>query len=93
MEQGFPQNQVVRSNPGQRLVTGGITVRMVNSVHDSGLPAPTPTTPYGGPAAGFVITFENGWTIYFTVMLVAALWRLGKRSGQSRPVSTAYAGA
>ena len=78
IEQGVPQSQVVRSNPGQRLMMDGITVRMVNAVHGSGLPAPTPTTPYGGPAAGYVITFENGWTVYFTGSSAAtwdqALW-------------------
>jgi L-ascorbate metabolism protein UlaG (beta-lactamase superfamily) len=66
MEQGVPAAQVVRGNPGQRLKLDGITIRMVGSIHGSGLPAPTPTTPYGGPAAGFYITFENGWTVYFT---------------------------
>jgi L-ascorbate metabolism protein UlaG (beta-lactamase superfamily) len=39
---------------------------MVTTQHGSGLPAPSPTTPYGGPAAGFVITFENGYTVYFS---------------------------
>ena len=78
MEQGLPQNQVIRSNPGGRMVMDGIVIRMVGSVHGSGLPAPTATTPYGGPAAGFVITFENGWTVYFTGSSAAtadqALW-------------------
>lgn len=78
IEQGVPQQQVVRSNPGGRLRMEGITVRMVGSVHGSGLPQPTQTTPYGGPAAGFVITFENGWTVYFAGSTAAtqdqALW-------------------
>lgn len=78
IEQGVPQSQVVRSNPGGRLTLDGITVRMVGSVHGSGLPQPTATTPYGGPAAGFVITFENGWTVYFVGSSAAtqdmALW-------------------
>jgi hypothetical protein len=47
-------------------------------VHGSGLPSPTATTPYGGLAAGFYITFENGWTVYFTGSSAAtqdqALW-------------------
>ncbi len=77
-EQGVPAAQVVRSNPGGRLSLGGITVRMVGSVHGSGLTPPTATTPYGGPAAGFVITFENGWTVYFMGSSAAtqdmALW-------------------
>jgi L-ascorbate metabolism protein UlaG (beta-lactamase superfamily) len=65
-EQGVPQAQVTRSNPGGRLKLGDITVRMVASQHGSALPAPSPTTPYGGPAAGYFITFENGWTVYFS---------------------------
>jgi L-ascorbate metabolism protein UlaG (beta-lactamase superfamily) len=78
MEQGVPGSQVIRSNPGNRFQFEGITVRVVGSVHGSGLPAPTPSTPYGGPAAGFYVTFENGWTVYFTGSSAAtqdqALW-------------------
>jgi L-ascorbate metabolism protein UlaG (beta-lactamase superfamily) len=78
IEQGVPMQQVVRSNPGNRFNMDGITVRVVSSVHGSGLPKPTATTPYGGPAAGFYITFENGWTVYFTGSSAAtqdqALW-------------------
>lgn len=77
-EMGVPQQQVIRSNPGGRLQLDGVTVRMVGSVHGSGLSRPTQTTPYGGPAAGFVITFENGWTVYFAGSTAAtqdqALW-------------------
>jgi L-ascorbate metabolism protein UlaG (beta-lactamase superfamily) len=66
--QGVPQPQVVRAGPGARLVMDGITVRMVESVHGSGLPVPdgSQSHGYGGPAVGFYITFENGYTIYFT---------------------------
>lgn len=78
MEQGVPMQQVVRSNPGNRFMLDGITVRVVGSVHGSGLPKPTAAVPYGGPAAGFYITFENGWTVYFTGSSAAtqdqALW-------------------
>jgi L-ascorbate metabolism protein UlaG (beta-lactamase superfamily) len=78
MEQGVPQDQVIRSNPGGRYQLGDITLRMVGSVHGSGLPAPTLQTPYGGPAAGLVATFENGWTVYFSGSTEAtqdqALW-------------------
>jgi L-ascorbate metabolism protein UlaG (beta-lactamase superfamily) len=65
-EQGVPQDQVIRSNPGGRLKVGNVTLHMVGSVHGSGLPSPTPQTPYGGPAAGLFATFENGWTVYFS---------------------------
>jgi L-ascorbate metabolism protein UlaG (beta-lactamase superfamily) len=65
-EQGVPQDQVIRSNPGGRYKLGNVTLHMVGSVHGSGLPSPTPQTPYGGPAAGLFVTFENGWTVYFS---------------------------
>lgn len=67
IEQGVPEAQMpVRfANPGDRLRFGAITLRMVGSIHGSGLPAPTASNPYGGPAAGVFITFENGWTVYF----------------------------
>ena len=77
-EQGVPMDQVLRSNPGGRLKMGDVTLRMVGSVHGSGLSAPSPRTPYGGPAAGVFITFENGWTVYFSgstpAMADQALW-------------------
>lgn len=65
IQQGLPREQVIRSNPGNRHNLDGVTVRVVNSVHGSGLPAPTIENPYGGPAAGFMITMEDGFTIYF----------------------------
>ena len=80
-QQGLPVGQVIRSNPGNRLLWEGITIRVVNSVHGSGsgTGANTEVVPsYGGPAAGFYITFENGWTVYFTGSSAAtqdqALW-------------------
>lgn len=65
-EQGVPQPQVVSGNHGERMVMDGIVVRTVNSIHGSSVSAPTGTSPYVGLAAGYVITFENGWTVYFT---------------------------
>ena len=64
---GVPAAQLVRGNPGARLVMDGITIRMVASVHGSGFGTNADgALNYGGPAAGFYITFENGYTIYFT---------------------------
>jgi len=60
---GIPENQFALAQPGSRFNIDGITVRVVNSVHGSGVP--DPGSPYGGPAAGFFITFENGFTVYF----------------------------
>ena len=60
--EGVPMAQVTRSGQGGRLVLDGITVRMVNAIHGNS----TPSAPgYGGLSAGFIITFENGWTLYF----------------------------
>jgi L-ascorbate metabolism protein UlaG (beta-lactamase superfamily) len=65
---GVPEAQVMRRNPGSRFVWEGITVRVVGSVHGSGSgrDAAFERAPiYGGAAAGFIITFENGYTVYF----------------------------
>lgn len=66
VSKGVPEAQVMRRNPGGRLVWEGITIRVVGSVHGSGTGVPSDVVPtYGGAAAGFMITFENGWTVYF----------------------------
>jgi L-ascorbate metabolism protein UlaG (beta-lactamase superfamily) len=73
IQQGVPPDQVIRSNPGNWHDLGGVTVRVVNSVHGSGLPEPTIENPYGGPAAGFFITLENGYTVYFAGSTAATM--------------------
>ena len=73
IQKGVPASQVIRTNPGNRHQFGGITVRVVNSVHGSGLPEPTIDNPYGGPAAGFFVTLENGFTIYFAGSTAATM--------------------
>jgi L-ascorbate metabolism protein UlaG (beta-lactamase superfamily) len=78
---GVPEAQVARRNPGGRFAWEGITVRVVGSVHGSGSgrDAPSDVAPiYGGAAAGFMVTFENGYTVYFPGSSAAtqdmALW-------------------
>jgi L-ascorbate metabolism protein UlaG (beta-lactamase superfamily) len=76
---GVPAEQVMRRNPGGRYTWDGITVRIVTSVHGSGATDPSSKFPiYGGIAAGFIITFENGYTVYFMGSSAAtqdmALW-------------------
>jgi L-ascorbate metabolism protein UlaG (beta-lactamase superfamily) len=69
VEQGVPRVQVPRNffQPGDRFLgVPGITVRSVESVHGSELSPPTAAVPYGGVAAGYFITFENGFTVYFS---------------------------
>ncbi len=77
---GVPEAQVLRRNPGGRFTWEGITVRVVGAVHSSGGRDPSGDYKpiYGGGAGGFVVTFENGYTIYFTGSSAAtqdmALW-------------------
>jgi len=78
---GIPEAQVLRRGPGTRVVSEGITIRVVGSVHGSGSGRDTASDRapiYGGAAGGFIITFENGWTVYFPGSSAAtqdmALW-------------------
>ena len=77
---GVPEAQVVRRNPGGRFAWEGITIRVVGAVHGSSGRDPSGDYKpiYGGVAAGFVVTFENGYTVYFTGSSAAtqdmALW-------------------
>lgn len=73
IQKGIPREQVIRSNPGNWHDLSGIIVRVVNSVHGSGLPGPTIENPYGGPAAGFFITLKNDYTIYFAGSTAATM--------------------
>jgi L-ascorbate metabolism protein UlaG (beta-lactamase superfamily) len=59
-----PEKQLIASGIGNMHNFDGVTVRLVHSIHGSG--TRDATAPYGGPAAGFMITFENGLTVYFT---------------------------
>jgi L-ascorbate metabolism protein UlaG (beta-lactamase superfamily) len=79
IEQGVPRAQVAQFiAPGDRLRVGGVTARVVESVHGSGVPKPSATVPYGGVAGGVILTFENGLTVYFSgsapAMADQALW-------------------
>ena len=56
-----PLEQVLRSNPGDWNKVEGITIRNLGAIHGSG----TADKAYGGSAMGFMITFENGLTVYF----------------------------
>jgi len=77
---GVPEAQVMRRNPGARFAWDGITIRVVGAVHGSGGRDPSGDYKpiYGGVAGGFVVTFENGYTVYFTGSSAAtqdmALW-------------------
>lgn len=53
-----PRAQTVVVQPGSKLTVDGIGIRVVNSLHGNG--------ELGGAALGFFITFENGYTLYFS---------------------------
>ncbi len=62
---GVPERQLVLAGVGDVFDLSGIRVRVVHSIHGSGVAEHSPNAPYGGPAAGFIITFENGLNVYF----------------------------
>jgi len=59
---GGSKKQIIRGAISGRYKLGDITVQILLSQHGSGITGPkgTPARLYGGPAAGFLITFENG---------------------------------
>ncbi len=80
LEQGLPATQIAQrfAQPGNLYKMDGISVRMLNAVHGSEIGKPTAQNPYGGTAASFMVTLENGYTIYFQGSSAAtadmALW-------------------
>lgn len=59
---GGSKKQVYRAAISGRYKLGGITVTILSAQHGSGIKPPKGGTSmlYGGPAAGFLITFEDG---------------------------------
>jgi L-ascorbate metabolism protein UlaG (beta-lactamase superfamily) len=66
LQNGAPASQVIRSGPGGAHRFDGITVRVLNSVHGGGITVPDAPVIYSGPAVSYMITFENGFTLYFS---------------------------
>ncbi len=54
----------VGMNKGGTVAVHGIKITMVHADHSSGISAEDGGTIYGGEAAGFVVTLENGLTLY-----------------------------
>ena len=61
---GIPGDTVVAGNKGGTLEVDGIRVTLVHAEHSCGITDGDHVV-YGGEACGFVIEFENGYTIYF----------------------------
>ena len=58
---GLKQEQFRRAGIGDQFVLKGITFKIAPSAHDNTLA----TGADGGPAASFLITFENGFTVFY----------------------------
>ena len=80
LEQGVPMAQIAQrfAQPGSFYRLGDVRIVMLNSVHGSELPQATAANPYGGTAASYMFTFEDGYTLYFSGSSAAtadmALW-------------------
>jgi L-ascorbate metabolism protein UlaG (beta-lactamase superfamily) len=69
-------------NKGGSVELEGIRFTLVHALHSSGIPDGDQTV-YGGEAAGFVITFENGFRVYVAgdtmpfsdMRIIGELWR------------------
>jgi len=57
--------RVTAMNPGGTLSVLGLTISMVPAVHSSSIEETSPPR-YAGVAAGYVIRFEHGLTIYYS---------------------------
>lgn len=59
---GGSKKQVYRGSIGGRYKIGDVTVQLIPSQHGSGIRAPKGVSAplYGGPASGYLLSFENG---------------------------------
>jgi L-ascorbate metabolism protein UlaG (beta-lactamase superfamily) len=67
VSRGLPAGQVIATSVGNVHEVGGIHVRVVHNLHDNNVIVRGAhlDVPYGGPAQGYIVTFENGFTMYF----------------------------
>jgi L-ascorbate metabolism protein UlaG (beta-lactamase superfamily) len=65
-EKGVPRSQLTFTSVGDVARYEGITVHVLGSIHGSTPASPSDTVYYPGLAGSFMITFENGYTIYFS---------------------------
>ncbi|HZV53021.1 MAG TPA: metal-dependent hydrolase [Candidatus Dormibacteraeota bacterium] len=62
VRQGVPEESVLGFNKGGTVEVEGITFTMVHAEHSSS----TPDGAYAGEPVGYVVTFENGFKVYFS---------------------------
>ena len=63
--QGVSQEQLVAMNKGGTFVLRDLRATMVDATHSSGVNTDNGVIP-GGESAGFILRFDNGYTIYHT---------------------------
>jgi L-ascorbate metabolism protein UlaG (beta-lactamase superfamily) len=64
VDNGLSAAQAPSTGPGNLHNFDGILVRVVHNLHDNNNNR-AEGQPYGGPALGYIVTFENGFTVYF----------------------------
>jgi L-ascorbate metabolism protein UlaG (beta-lactamase superfamily) len=62
---GIDGEKIIAGNHGGTIEAEGIKVTLVHAEHSCGITEDTGAIIYGGQACGFVIEFENGFTVYF----------------------------
>jgi L-ascorbate metabolism protein UlaG (beta-lactamase superfamily) len=72
-DKGVPVSQLAVVNPGSFYKQDGITIQVLKSVHSSGARTPGEPLYYGGIAGSYMITFENGYSVYFSGSSAATL--------------------
>jgi L-ascorbate metabolism protein UlaG (beta-lactamase superfamily) len=62
---GVDGEKIVAGNQGGTIEVDGVKVTLVHAEHSCGITEDGGNVIYGGQACGFVIEFENGFTVYF----------------------------
>jgi L-ascorbate metabolism protein UlaG (beta-lactamase superfamily) len=62
---GIDGEKIIAGNHGGTIEAEGIKVTLVHAEHSCGITEDTGAIIYGGQACGFVIEFENGFSVYF----------------------------
>ena len=63
-KKGIPQDTIIAANKGGTVEVDGIKVTLVHAEHSCGIQDGDQMI-YGGEPVGFVVEFENGFTVYF----------------------------
>lgn len=68
-------------NKGGTVEWNGVQITMTDAVHSSGITTPDGSIAYGGTAAGYVLRFQNGFTLYHSgdTDLFSSMKLIGRR--------------